>query len=367
MAETTQKRWGYIDAFRGWLIFLVLVYHLNSGGGNPLIAIDFCWPFMMPGFFFISGWLSYKYKGTENLKTLTRQIIGKWRCLIVPTFFFALLYSICSGDNSFSLTHPFGGYWFTPELFKIFCIYYLCLWIFRKHPCGLDRALIAVSVIGICASVLRSPILDGSPVGFLAKYITNGRMFSFFTLGYFAQKYRDVTFRILSSETANTIATTGYVISWLLLAHIKIESTVPMAGIAIRWIIAPCTGLFIVWSFFYRHRDFFETKGRISRSCRLIGRRTLDIYMLHYFFLFLPRIGGGPFIRAILFDNDNITLQFAGSAVIALLVIGMCLLGSEIIRNSHWLAYWLLAEPKKNKPSQLHISNQPHPTHDNTE
>lgn len=43
-------------------------------------------------------------------------------------------------------------------------------------------------------------------------------------------------------------------------------------------------GLFLVYAILYRYRVAFETDGRITQSIRFIGRRTLDIFLLHFFF-----------------------------------------------------------------------------------
>lgn len=349
----TQKRLGYIDALRGLLILLVLIYHLNSGGEDKVIIIDLCWPFMMPGFFFISGFVSYKYQKTWDFKLFIHQIFHKFRCLVIPAVIFFMLYAICRGTNPFDFVYGFGGFWFTPELFKIFCIYYCCCLIFRHNSYKLDCALIVISCIGLLVSMLRSSVMDLPFVNIIIGHISNGKMFGYFALGYFAKKYQDVSDRIIKSDFLNTLAILIYTISWFLLLYCEIEVTYPIIGLAIRWVIAPYTGIFIIYSLFFRHRCFFDTNGRFSHICVVVGRNSLNIYMLHYFFLYIHGFSGIPFVRNIIFYCSNISLQFIGSAIIASMIICMCLLCSKIIQNSHFLDYWLLGGKAKNDSIEI--------------
>ena len=56
------------------------------------------------------------------------------------------------------------------------------------------------------------------------------------------------------------------------------------------------TGLIVVFSFFMSKEELFKSEGKfkwISQSMQYVGRHTLDIYLLHYFFLpTLPVLAG---------------------------------------------------------------------------
>ena len=68
-----------------------------------------------------------------------------------------------------------------------------------------------------------------------------------------------------------------------------------------------------------------------------IGTRTLDIYLLHYFFLprfFLPY---GEQLRA----YDSPPLEFFIALVLALVIVVICLLVSYVIRLSPFLGHYL--------------------------
>lgn len=67
-----------------------------------------------------------------------------------------------------------------------------------------------------------------------------------------------------------------------------------------------------------------------------VGRRTLDIYLIHYFL-----IPTGLNFVTLFCDKPMPIIEAAVSSVIAIIIIAFSLLVSEIIRLSPWLAHWL--------------------------
>ncbi len=77
--------------------------------------------------------------------------------------------------------------------------------------------------------------------------------------------------------------------------------------------------------------------GRGSKWIRLVGRRTLDIYMLHVFFL--PNL---RFMHNLL--EGQLLLQLATGIIGVVLVIAVCFILSSVIRSSSFLSEWLFGE-----------------------
>ena len=76
-----------------------------------------------------------------------------------------------------------------------------------------------------------------------------------------------------------------------------------------------------------KNGKYFDN-SRIGKSLQFIGRRTLDIYLLHYFFVnnsmsWVKNIG-----------VDSPTLIFVISITTALVIIGICLLVSNFLRTN---------------------------------
>jgi fucose 4-O-acetylase-like acetyltransferase len=76
---------------------------------------------------------------------------------------------------------------------------------------------------------------------------------------------------------------------------------------------------------------------------QFIGRRTLDVYLLHYFFL--PR--NISFIGDFFVEHSNPTLEFFVSVFLACLVIIICLTVSEVLRMSPFLEHRLFGVKEK--------------------
>ena len=98
----------------------------------------------------------------------------------------------------------------------------------------------------------------------------------------------------------------------------------------------------------------FSLINHISRCLKFIGTRTLDIYLLHYFFLprfishltLFPTDGRLP----VAFHPSPFTShlsQFLIALPIALLVTAVCLAVSYVIRLSPFLAHYLFGVQKK--------------------
>lgn len=98
-----------------------------------------------------------------------------------------------------------------------------------------------------------------------------------------------------------------------------------------------CMGVLTTVMLFRRYENAFSKKNWIGRGLQFIGERTLDVYMIHYFFI--PSI---PALGVYLSTNGSIVLETVAVLLFSLLVIGFSLAVSSIIRISPWLAYWLL-------------------------
>jgi fucose 4-O-acetylase-like acetyltransferase len=96
-------------------------------------------------------------------------------------------------------------------------------------------------------------------------------------------------------------------------------------------------GAIILFAYFRKFEDAFKKQTYIGRTLQYIGRRTLEIYLLHYFFL--P--GNLEWIGIHLMGNRNQTMELFVSLFITMMVITLCLLTGNIIRLSATLTYWL--------------------------
>ena len=94
--------------------------------------------------------------------------------------------------------------------------------------------------------------------------------------------------------------------------------------------------MIMVFSFFRLLATWLQ-RIRLSKPLQYVGTRTLDIYLLHFFFL--PR-----FLQTYsdkLHALDSSVMEFVVILSISLLVLGVTLLASYVIRLNHFLGHYL--------------------------
>ena len=112
---------------------------------------------------------------------------------------------------------------------------------------------------------------------------------------------------------------------------------IPLRGGTMLYFVRCILTLTLFIQLFYRYRHNFDKDTPFSRSIKLIGRRTLGIYFIHYFFL--PDL---QFLKPYFVIGNPDFMQWSAGLLISLIIIGICLLVGLIIRMSPILAEWLL-------------------------
>ena len=88
-------------------------------------------------------------------------------------------------------------------------------------------------------------------------------------------------------------------------------------------------GLLLVYYTFNTYQNSFTTNNKMGSALQFIGERTLDIYMLHYFLLpYFPQIG--KYIQ----EGHNATLEITLGVLISIIIIGLCLVISGVLRTN---------------------------------
>ena len=117
-----------------------------------------------------------------------------------------------------------------------------------------------------------------------------------------------------------------------------------------QWAIIPLTvarfGLLTITLMYFRHYQKYFTKlSPIGASLQYIGRRTLDIYLIHFLFMpDLPQIG--EFFKSY---PHNFVIDIVLSVFLGLFVIAFCIITSNILRISPFFKKWLFGREDKKK------------------
>jgi len=318
----SKQRIKYIDALRGFTMFLVVLQHIESIGfgihpyesvlGNILVS------FRMPMFFFISGYIAYKVSFDWNMDAYCSNLRKKAIVQLIPTVFFFSLFTIAKAGNPISsfVTNGWGGYWFTFVLFEMFVLFYSLSYWYKKY---LDHCLVALSVFGVFSLVVfRSDAAWWNMLCLenLCKY------FQFFSLGILAKKYNTKFSFLIFIFSIVIITATNWVNESFIVKSL------------VRDVIVRYTGIFVVFAFFLSKEEFFKRENWFNKCILFIGRRTLDIYVIHYFLL-----SSFPQLKS--FVQQNIITEISVSFFLTIMVIAVSLVISEVIRCSSFLGHYL--------------------------
>ena len=332
-----KERIQYIDAMRGLTMILVIYSHICIFCFKEyFIAFnDVLFLLRMPCFFFISGWLFYKASRVWDLPTVKAVVSNKFMVQIIPTFIFLALHERL---NFFRQLGAFkGGYWFTFALFFYFVFYILSFLAFRhsKHK-DIWMLLVAlgISFVAFWYDVNYSQVTGqlgwGSELlGFLG--VVTWRFYLFFFLGTLARKYFDRFLRL----TDRWYVVTGVVLVFVIAAlasHYHIDTLLFM-----RFVLSGTCGMVMVFTFFRKFASWFTKERFWGRSLQYVGTRTLDIYLLHFFFLPESML---LYNRQILAYGDKL-LEVIVVMGEALVVLAACLIASYLLRLSPFLARYL--------------------------
>ena len=391
-----ENRIVYIDALRGFAILLVVLGHVPMYCYHHLVGISFSLiptTFHLALFFFISGWFvnsgavrnadATKRSGASTIRksydteqgsyenvtqgydteqgsyenvtqgydterssyennlwfTVYNSFKKKFVQLIVPTMVFYLLYCWINGidvmDNLWNDKYK-AGYWFCVVLF----VFYLTLSI-TKMITGKFWGQFLIFFIALAMIMLNTNMVTD----LLAKWnipnilcIQQWQYFIFFYLGYLAHLHQERFFSWLDNGRVMAVGIVVFVGSLML----WFQQPMNLFGVKVTFLLWGILGAALSFAFFRKNESCFTQQTLIGRWLQYVGRRTLDVYLLHFFFLPKHLDWVGNYIMG----NGNQTVELFVSLAITIMVITLCLLTSNIIRLGPLLAHWALGVKK---------------------
>jgi len=327
-----KQRIEYIDAMRGFTMILVVYSHISSFclGDMWMGWNDVFFLFRLPCFFFISGWLFEKTDRQWNIVSIKATIRHKFMVQIIPTFIFLLL--LAPPPLFFSrLGATKGGYWFTFALFEFFLLTIFSEKYLKKWG---GVFAVAISAMAFCYDIyynsdFKDMGLLTDALGFLS--IMTWRYFLFFFVGTWVKRNFDRFVQWTEKLWVLLVVIVGFVVIAML------PHSHNALGEYMIFAVGGILGLTMFFVFFRTFSYSFSKEKWLGRRLQYIGTRTLDVYLLHYFFLprFLLSYAG------LLQNYNNSAIEFLVILSIALLVLGVTLLASYVIRLNHFLGHYL--------------------------
>lgn len=348
--SSNNKRIEYIDALRGFTMILVVFYHISllSFGTDSTFCNKLFLSFRMPLFFFISGFIGYKANIVWNRQIWWIMCKKKLSIQLLPTLIFGLIYAYAYRHVTFStfvMDFTKFGYWFTIVLLEMFLIVYtLNVLVYNSNTKVFRRRqlkiLISLSVLLFVAKYILDIVPFINKLSNIFSLYCLFEYFPFFVLGYICSMNKEKFHQTLEHKYFSSIIILLFCICFYVnLFHIypRISgSIISRVSYHIFEIFIGFCGLLIAYNTFRIYQNSFISKNKVGIALQYIGRRTLDIYLLHWFFLpYIPQVGD------LLSNNKNFSLEITFGVVLSLIVIGICLAVSNILRTSPMLGKYL--------------------------
>ncbi len=332
----------YIDAMRGITMIVLVIEHVlvfcfGKGVDMPTLT-TYLNVIMLPSFFFVSGFVSYKKNGKLNCSSTVKKIGNRFRRLIIPTFIFFLCYVYAKRLNlqEALLSNMKAGYWFTYVLFEFLLFYFFIRLISSRMHDRLKDIFFICCGIGFYVASMPS-VLECIPdqyglTGILC--IKQWRYFISFVFGILAKKHIAVFQRKLDG---NALVTYCLVVFFLVCICWEVVTSWHSNFV---YLITSLAGTVLVFNFFRIHSMFFSNKTAVGKTLCFIGRRTLDIYFMHYFLLPLNMSHYVP----LFYQYPIPVVEFFINVAISSAIIAVCLCIGAILRQSLVLSQLLFGE-----------------------
>lgn len=325
-----KTRIGYIDAARGFVMLIVVFQHVRAFGLN-LLAEDSLLSFIylyffLSTFFLLSGYLSERVLNVSTFLELFKKVIAKFKALIIPTALFFVIYKLIASRNESMGPWSFpGGYWFTYVLFIISALTITVAYIVNKIHAS-SKVIWILLLLSFIMQFARIVFPDEIDSGVL--YVLRTRQtctyFLFFIIGILIKRNENALFKIFETQWFRTCLIGGTFSIYIL--RYSMQSDLSRSILVCSDFIISIVSSIAIFVVFHLTNKYWQSDVHISNGLKLIGRKSLDIYMLHYFFIpALPLLG--TYFRSDC--NSAIEIVVVGS--ISLLVVALCIFTSKII------------------------------------
>lgn len=255
----------------------------------------------MPLFFFISGWFTYKVNKKGILKS--PDLGRRFRQLIIPMIVVSTLWlfyfphsglqtPIRSTFLDLWFSEFKNGYWFPLTLFEI-VILYAVMRPFLGNKVAVCKDILVTVCVWIVLIILNI-VLYQSMIGLFIGIEMLATYWPVFMIGFISSKNRESFARITSSGYANTVALLAggfllyYICWWWEFPGAQYIGNSEINLVFARPLFHICLAIVATAIFKSAVNSSLQQnpKTRWVRIWSYLGKKSLGIYLLHYFFLF---------------------------------------------------------------------------------
>jgi len=271
----------------------------------------------MPLFMMISGFVV----NVERFKLASRVK------LLIPFFFFGLLYTYLITEHDFVsfIEHEAKcGYWY---LYAI-VVFFFALWIIRQTKINLTLGIVLFGLffIGLHALFHRTTIGTSLSTDHL------WQMWLFFSFGIFLRRKG---FDILKKHVSrNLVVCVIFTILLIIVPMYLPQNAMTSIGIGTIRCFFISAGFLLL---FYALEQYFKPYQSKTKQCLKsigndVGKNTLQIYVLHYFFLSLIPM---KFLGDWMLRENVVWLEYLISPVLSLVIAYFCIWTACLIYKLH--------------------------------
>lgn len=293
----SHNRLLFIDACRGMCILTVVYIHstLLCGTNSANLTNVLSQLFRMGLFFFISGYLVYgmKYDAALVAKRSTNRLVHQLYPTIIIWAIYLFTFYLPPWCIDLSLKEIAcdqfkGGYWFTFVMVEVFFLSIPLLYYFSRTQLSRWKQVVMLLTVylAVAAGNLVMTVYGrGVFVVEIFYGLTSFELFTtylpFFFLGMLAKMFKEQFMKVVSNKWTICVALFLFVV----LSGIP-HITLHRDKISLRFVCCGLSGILLALSVFYflckiKWHPIVWTTTKMS----VLGKSTLEIYLLHYFFL----------------------------------------------------------------------------------
>lgn len=324
-----KERVIWIDQLKGVAILLVVIGHIlwfSMGFAdvhiNGCLLLKFIYSFHMPLFIFLSGLVI-------NSVPNVRKLLSKICQFCCPLLFVGVLYSYYIGNDfsMFAFSSTKLGYWYLWVLSIFYVLYYL---LYRN-----EESILSGNRTRQIMFYLVLPILIWIALKLLVTYIDKNytdlfclracsEHWPYFCIGIWCGKFRLLE-KVERWRWLTSFALLLYiVVFWLLIAY-----NLSFHGAGLLLFFYPFTTILLIailWK-----NNFEVLNSHVSNQLSFLGRHTLDIYIIHMFFIGNMNL---LFLHDYFADSSNTILLILLSLLIAIVVAYSSVFIGKVIRST---------------------------------
>ncbi len=293
----------------------------------------------MPLFFFISGFVSYKsvdnWSGTFLLGYLKRKTFQ----LLIPTFLFFIIATAINNGNIIESFCKAGvaRYWFGQALFQMLLVYGLISWLSRRLCPRLFLPILLLLCLLRCVCLF----VDEEPL-FYRIFVLRDTFLNvpFFVFGILASIYKGHYVKCMSNECIRGIALVIF-LSCLIAVY---QDGVPQFFVKLSdHLLLRASGVLLTVSLFYATANYWNGETTWSRILKFVGKRTFDVYLIHY--TFVPDLSWAyPFLSG----ERMFLLELLFAVILSVIILTLSVFSGSLLRSS-WLTSSSLLGVNKSK------------------